>query len=280
MEKELLIVSLTTWSKRIGNIPSVLDTIYGQSVRPDKVVLNLSFDETIPHEVQDYIDQHGIEIYRTEDTRVYKKFLPTLMRYPNACVVNVDDDMLYPDTMLEDFWKTHLKYPNNPICGNHSFCLGMMCHCGEASLTKRSFFGDYLDSIDSDLMKNCPSSDTVFSFFALKSGHPYIPAQGHYGTEFTPPFNPLESWSTNIIGTEGIRQTFDYLTNRFGQLPDLFSSYFDSDMAFIAKEISEGFAREAKRDERLETEKRVRQSKAYRLGRFLLRPFSFLKSKY
>ncbi len=279
MEKELLIVSLTTWSKRIGNLPSVLETIYGQSLLPDKVVLNLAFDEIIPPEVQDYIDLHGIEVFRTEDTRVYKKFLPTLLRYPDACVVNVDDDMLYPDTMLEDFWNTHLRFPYNPICGNHSFCFGMMCHCGEASLTKKQFFGDYLDSIDSDLMKNCPSSDTVFSYFALKAGHPYIPSQGYYGTEYTPPFNPSESWSTNIIGTVGIKKTFDYLSDRFGRLPDLYASYFDRDSAFIAKEISEGVAREAKRDARLETEKRVRQSKAYRLGRFLLRPFSFIKSK-
>ncbi len=279
MEKELLIVSMTTWSKRIGNIPRVLDTIYSQLLLPDKVVLNLAYEEVIPPIVQDYIDRHGIEVYRTEDTKVYKKFLPTLKRYPEACVINVDDDMLYPSTMIEDFWTTHLLYPDNPICGNHSFCRGIFCHCGEASLTKSTYFGHYLDAIDEDLMKNCPSSDSVFSFFAIKAGHPYVPSRGYYGTEYTPTYNASQSWSTNIIGATGIKNTFEYLIDRFGQIPDLYSSYFDSKTSFIVKEICEGHAREVKRDERLETERKVRQTTAYRLGRFLLKPIYLLRRK-
>ena len=58
--KEQLIVSLTTWKPRIGNIPAVLDSIYAQTLPPDKVVLNLSYDEFIPTEVQSYIDAHGV----------------------------------------------------------------------------------------------------------------------------------------------------------------------------------------------------------------------------
>jgi hypothetical protein len=280
MEKELIIVSLTTWSKRIGNIPKVLDTIFAQTLPPDMVVLNLAFDEVIPPVVQAYIDDHSIEVYRTEDTKVYKKFLPTLKRYPDACVINVDDDMLYPATMIQDFWSMHLLYPNNPICGNHSFCFGRMCHCGEASLTKFGYFEGYLDCIDKDVMLNCPSSDLVFSYFASKAGHPYVPSLGYYGTDYTEAFNATESWTNNVIQTEGLTRTFSYLTQRFGPLPELYSTYIkDPVLADLIMKVSEGYVSEEKRKMYFETERTIRNSKAYRVGRFILSPFTWVRNR-
>ena len=42
------------------------------------------------------------------------KIIPTLKLYPNDCIIGIDDDWLYPPTMIEDLWNTHIKYPNNP----------------------------------------------------------------------------------------------------------------------------------------------------------------------
>lgn len=278
MEKESLIVSLTTWSKRIGNIPVVLDTIYQQTMQPDKVVLNLAFDDVIPSEVQQYIDSHNIEVYRTEDTKVYKKFLPTLKRYEDACVINIDDDLLYPADMIEDFWDTHLLYPNNPICGNHSFCCGRMCHCGEASLTKKEYFGEYLNWIDKEVIKNCTSSDLVFTYFATKAGHPYLPSNGYYGSEYTKQYNQVDSWSGNI--NKNIAETFDYLECRFGALPELYSTYIDDNiLADAIRKVSEGLVSEEKRKMYFETESAIRKSKKYRVGKFILEPFSCIKRR-
>ncbi len=180
---EVVIVSMTTWEARVANIPVVLDTIFNQTVLPDKVVLNLAFDEVLPESVASYIEGHSIEVYRTEDTKVFKKFLPTLLRYPDACVINIDDDILYPPTMIEDFLMQHKIYPDHPICGNHVVYKGLMCHCGEASLTKYEYFGRYLECIDSELMHKCKSSDIVFTYFAVKNGCPYVPSKGYYGSK-------------------------------------------------------------------------------------------------
>jgi len=274
---EQVIVSLTTWRARIHNIPVVLDSIFNQTVKPDTIIINLAYDEIVPHEVEEYINEHNIVVNRVEDTKVYKKFIPTLKKFPDACVINIDDDMIYPEGMIEDFLNQHEIYPDNPICGNHSFCFGIMCHCGEASLTKLSFFGNYLDTIDSDLMTHCPSSDFVYSYFAIKSGHPYIPSKGYYGTEYTPAYRAEESWSDNVIGQQGIKDTYTYLVNRYGAIPDLFSSYFNEENSFIAKELFSGYANDVRQQERLETELRIRKSKAYRLGRMLLKPFKLFK---
>lgn len=280
VKKEDLIVSLTTWSKRIGNIPKVLDTIYAQTVLPGRIVLNLAYDEVIPKEVQLYIDAHHVEVFRTENTKVYKKFIPTLKRYKSACVVNIDDDLLYPQTMLEDFWNMHLLYPDNPICGNHFFCFGRMCHCGEASLTKYEFFGDYLDWIDSEVMRNCTSSDIVFTYFATKAGHPYVPSLEYYGTGYTEAYNPIEGWSEKTNTDRSIRESWVYLEQRFGPLPELFGTYIkDRRLADIIVKVSEGIVEKEKQIACYEAEKAVRATRRYRLGKFFLAPFSWIRKK-
>ena len=166
--KERIIVSLTTYSKRIDNIPVVLDTIFSQTLCPDLVVINLSFDEYIPERVQRYVDNHNIEVNLVKDTKVYKKLIPTLQRFPHDCVITIDDDFLYPQTMIEDFISTHNQYPHYPISGNREVINGMQCHCGCASLTKADYLGCYLNQIDDAIMDNCPCDDVVYSFLSNK----------------------------------------------------------------------------------------------------------------
>ena len=162
---EHLIVTLTTWEARIGNIPAVLDSIFAQTLKPDLVVLNLAFGLQVPAHVQAYLDSHGVEVNRVEDTRVYKKLIPTLKKHPDACVVSIDDDWIYPEGMLEEFMSIHRAHPHRPISGNRVRAHRTDFHCGCASLTKREFFGKYLDMIDADVIHNCQSDDTVYTFF-------------------------------------------------------------------------------------------------------------------
>ena len=192
--KEQLIVSLTTWKPRIGNIPAVLDSIYAQTLPPDKVVLNLAFDEPIPSEVQQYIDAHGVEVNRVADTKVYKKLIPTLKKYPEACVVAIDDDWIYPSGMLEELMDIHRKHPWHPISGNRVHAFKTDFHCGCASLTKRVFFGKYLDRIDHEVMRDCQSDDTVYTYFQKKNGFRYIHSRSLF-YENMEPFNAAEPFS-------------------------------------------------------------------------------------
>lgn len=217
--KERIIVSLTTWSKRIQNIPTVLDTIFAQTLPPDLVVLNLAYEEVIPPNINDYIEVHHIEVNRVPDTKVYKKILPTLRKYPDDCIIPIDDDWLYPKGMIEDFMQVHKCYPNNPISGNrvvheYLFC---QCHCGCASLVKTSYFGDYLKEIDDVFIDHCPADDIVWTFFANKTNHPYIRSKGVYFTNMTP-YNSFGSYSTEKVMTNGIDETSNYLIERFGAI--------------------------------------------------------------
>ena len=75
--KEEIIVSLTTWSARINNLPVVLNSILEQTVKADKIIVNLAYNEYIPHDVFVFLESNGIEVFYTDDTKVYKKFIPT-----------------------------------------------------------------------------------------------------------------------------------------------------------------------------------------------------------
>lgn len=275
MENEKIIISLTTWSERICNIPTILDRIYKQTVLPDKVVLNLSYEEVIPIDIQKYIESHNIEVYRTEDTKVYKKFLHTLKRYPNDCVINIDDDLLYPLDMIEDLWESHKLHPNNPICGNHKFLYDHFCHCGEASLTKYCFFKEYLECIDTDVMNNCSSSDIVYTYFATKANHPYVPAKKYYGNGYVESYNPSSPYTQNVIGSNGVTDSFNYLVNRFGDLPSFYKSFQIDDN--IVNAIEEKFKNDYADVVKKEIEK-ITSSYSFRIGNYIVRKFSFLQN--
>ena len=198
--KEHLVVSLTTWKKRIGNIPAVLDTIFAQTVQPDAVVLNLSEEEfsleTIPTSVLDYIKAHStIEVnWVKHDTRVWKKFLPTLKLYPESLILPIDDDILYPPTMIEDFMDVHAKYPDSPISGNHYSYKGLKCHCGCASLIQAKHMEGWKDFYKHAFRIACPSSDIFYSKLAANNGYFYVQTRSDYQKDAIA-YNEMDGYS-------------------------------------------------------------------------------------
>ncbi|MBY8215709.1 glycosyl transferase [Vibrio fluvialis] len=110
-----LVVSLTTYNKRIHDVHLVIESIALQTVKPNRVVLWLDEDEfslnTIPLILKKQMSR-GLEIYFCPNYRSYKKLIPTLQRYPNANVITIDDDVLYPHDMVEMLCREHSQYPD------------------------------------------------------------------------------------------------------------------------------------------------------------------------
>ena len=264
---ERVIVTLTTYNKRIDNIPIVLDTIFSQSLCPDLVVVNLSFDEFIPERVQRYVDSHNIEVNFVKDTKVYKKLIPTLKRYPCDCVISIDDDFLYPKTMIEDFITVHNLYPHYPISGNSIVLYGMQCHCGCASLTKADFFGRFLEQIDDTVISNCASDDMVYSYFSNMNEHPYIRTQAQYFNNMES-YNLVESYSSKVVKDNGVENTYNYLIKEFGKCPDNIWHYHNCGYDSIVDEIVQSYINMGRNE--------VRSTVTYRVGEMLLKPMKFV----
>lgn len=268
--QEQIIVSMTSYGKRLYNLPTVIDSILKQSVQPDLIVLNLAVEESVPCEIRSYLIEHKIEVNRVPDTKVYKKLIPTLKKYPKACVISIDDDFLYPPEMIGEFMMIHERHPLFPISGNKVVYFGMQCHCGCASLTCADYFGDYLNRIDEDMIKECPSDDMLYTFLSSKTGHPYLCTQNDYFVNMESYGEDVEKgYSKMTCGDQGIIRTYEYLLSRFGPVGNVVSSYInDSLIASVINNIH--------KNSLWEQEDRIRSSRTFRIGKALLKPFAML----
>lgn len=113
-----IIVSLTTYPKRIPTIYKVIACLFRQTYKPDKIILWLSEEQfpnkenDIPWELQEYVDK-GLEIrFCEDDLRSHKKYLYAMKEFPEDIVITVDDDLLYPNNMVEMLVKSYRSYPH------------------------------------------------------------------------------------------------------------------------------------------------------------------------
>lgn len=114
-----VIVSLTTHGKRIYDVHAAIETIMQGSVKPNRIVLWVSEDYRkiiLPLTLQKQMER-GLEIRYCKDIRSYTKLLYALKAFPEASIITVDDDILYPHDLLEHLMNAHIEYPEC-ICAN------------------------------------------------------------------------------------------------------------------------------------------------------------------
>lgn len=117
-----VIVSLTSFPKRIPKLWMVIETIFQQTVKVDKIILYLS-KEQFPLEEENLPNsllaqkQRGLEIIFVEgDIRSHKKYYYSIKMFPNSNIFIIDDDIFYPTDMVETMLDAHNHYPDRIIC--------------------------------------------------------------------------------------------------------------------------------------------------------------------
>lgn len=117
-----VVVSLTTYSKRINDVYLVIESIAQQTVKPNRLILWLSEDEfnidSIPQTLARRIEQ-GLEVRFCKDTKSFKKIIPTLELCPDSIIITIDDDYIYPHDMIENLLLEHRQHPN-AVVGNRA----------------------------------------------------------------------------------------------------------------------------------------------------------------
>ncbi len=115
---EEIIVSLTTFGERINEVFLAIESIMQGTMKPNKLILWLSKNEfknkPLPITLQKQ-QRRGLQIEFCEDIRSYKKIVPSMERYPDACIVTIDDDLMYEYDLLENLVNTHISFPDD-IC--------------------------------------------------------------------------------------------------------------------------------------------------------------------
>lgn len=114
-----IVVSLTTHGRRIHDVYLAIESIMQGSVLPNRIVLWLSEAEKDYQLPKTLVNQEkrGLEIRYTQDIGPYTKLIPSLLAFPDASIVTIDDDIIYPYDTLEMLLNAHMKYPNL-ICAN------------------------------------------------------------------------------------------------------------------------------------------------------------------
>lgn len=115
-----LIISITSYLKRIDDVKYSLYSLLNQELKPDKVILWLCQDE-FPNKEEDLPEsilnfrENGLTIEWSSNMKSYKKIIPSLKEYSNDIIVTADDDIYYPENWLKILYEEHKKHPRDII---------------------------------------------------------------------------------------------------------------------------------------------------------------------
>ena len=123
-----VVVSLTSYRNRIYDVSLVIESIMQGTVKPNRIVLWLSeeeFKEKKHPKALEMQKSRGLQVEYCEDIRSYKKLIPSLIMFPDTCIVTIDDDVLYEYDFLERMLEAHRIHPK-AACGTrvHKIKLG------------------------------------------------------------------------------------------------------------------------------------------------------------
>lgn len=228
-----VIVSLTTYGKRIYDVCLAIESIMQGTLLPNKIILWLSdkefSDDTLPLTIKNQ-QKRGLSVKYTRDIKSYKKIIPTLRENPNSIVVTIDDDVIYDYDMLE---KLIVSYKKDPLAIHanmiHNATMdsdGIMSYTkwehkiDNTVDTKPTYFmigvGGVLYppcSLDSEVlnedvfMEICPNCDDIWlKAMALKKGTKILKAYTHSskGADYVELLYPKEEglWIKNYISND------------------------------------------------------------------------------
>lgn len=115
-----LVVSLTTFNKRINDVYLTIESLFQQSLKADRIILWISREEFSPDDVPRTLrnlEQRGLTIaFCDEDLGPYKKFYYAVQQYPDSLIVTVDDDVLYPPDTLDMLYRAWQREPEIVHC--------------------------------------------------------------------------------------------------------------------------------------------------------------------
>lgn len=119
--EQKIIVSLTSYPKRIGTIFLTIETLMRQSVKPDEIILWLA-ESQFPNGIADLpenllrLQKQGLTIRFCDDLRSHKKYYYALQEYAKELVILADDDMFYPRDTIQKLLKMHKMWPDDICC--------------------------------------------------------------------------------------------------------------------------------------------------------------------
>ena len=176
-----VVVTMTSWKNRINGVSKTIFSLLENTYKPRSIELNLSEEEFIekekelPEDLLLLKDQGLVNInWVGRNVKTFKKLLPTVKKYYNEkdlLVMTADDDIIYPNFIIERFVALHNKYPNafvafRNIQGRYKT---QPCPNGGATMYQISFFSDFWFNIPEKVIQT-NEDDWWYAYCMLKTG--------------------------------------------------------------------------------------------------------------
>lgn len=125
-KQDNLIISLTSYPKRIKYVFYTICSLLNQTTIPNKIILVLSIDE-FPQKEKDLpknlmkINKEILEILWVKgNIKSYKKYFYTMQSYPDCICITVDDDIIYQRNTIANLLNCYKKNPTSisALCTN------------------------------------------------------------------------------------------------------------------------------------------------------------------
>lgn len=114
-----VIVSLTTYGKRVYDVHLAIESIMEQTMKANRIILWLdySFEHKLLPNALRLLQKRGLEIMYCKDIRSYKKLIPALKAFPEDVIITFDDDAIYEFDLLEKFILSYKEDSSCIYCG-------------------------------------------------------------------------------------------------------------------------------------------------------------------
>ena len=249
----LIVVTMTSWVKRIGNVKKVVESVMDNTMKPYRLYLNLSKTEfegiDLPEDLVEYFnsdDRLIINWVEGENTKSMKKVFPILEYLDDDdIIINVDDDALLPKSFIESRYN-EFKIKNAPItsCNNPRFHIIdkslEIWSCGAGSLFQKKMLNEYERFMNDELIHTY-HDDKCYSIILWLNGYKFTPCSSYSmqngsidsnGTKLKK-YNDIEPMGKNHEYIDGKRM-YNILEKR---LMDLFGVGFKDSFGILNKDI-------------------------------------------
>lgn len=114
-----IVVSLTSHGQRIWTVPYTIESVFAQTYKPNRVVLYLGEEEFSKQDLPLALirqKDRGLDVRYVADIGPHTKLIPALGDFPEAVIITIDDDYMYPLDLIERLMRAHKSNPGAVCC--------------------------------------------------------------------------------------------------------------------------------------------------------------------
>ena len=240
-EGNKLVITLSSWNKRIGNCHKIISDMLYNTFTPDEIVLNLAKPDfgvpidknpdlyelvqngVFPKDLYELIKDNSIirvNWYDDAGYRSWKKYIHVSQYYkPDDVIIAIDDDVLYKETFIETMVKSYYEYGRkHPISSISSFCQGGIGICGYAFLFTPKFITFCPELYSNDILYKFPEDNHILNVVNF-NGYPVMPVIGYNFLFYSTSFNQGdESNFGNMVFTDDWWKSYYDLIEESGRI--------------------------------------------------------------